>query len=84
MTTGRSMDQRGTRRFVFFSPSLSNEANWIILSIYLCTQQPPPPPTPHPRAFYYSCDIRADEGGGRLCVDSLLLSDAKLLLCAVM
>lgn len=41
-------------------------------------------PRPHPRAFYYSCDIRADEGGGRLCVDSLLLSDAKLLLCAVM
>lgn len=40
MTTGHSMDQRGA---CFFSLALSNEANWIILSIYLCTQQSLPP-----------------------------------------
>lgn len=36
--------QHGSEGSMFFlSLALSNEANWIILSIYLCTQQSLPP-----------------------------------------
>lgn len=49
----------------FFPLLLSNEANWIILSIYLCTQQPFPPT---PCTFYHSHDAEEEEEeGGEGC-----------------